>query len=293
MGFFPLNSFRVFICIRHLSHCGNRIPDEICSQKGALSGLTLPGQAAHHGSRDAGAGAGGAWSHDHRSQEAESNERWHPAAFCLFILCRNPVHATGLPMCRMGLCTSAKPMWESLTDLPRDFSTSWPSRISLRVRVSHSLSTESAAWMPQRDRRKRPYQDRKKQPHQGRRKCLMWTLKPADTKQALTFKRLRSGFLLTQLWAGTGEEQGLLCLNMETMPLNFYLFIQRKSWNQLCWWEHMVGGLQQGREDSLLGFRYHLVTFRALGWVATGDLLTYSKRICLTSQGCYIKHKSG
>lgn len=138
---------------------------------------------------------------------------------------------------------------------PGIFSTSWPSRISLRVRVSHSLCSESAAWMPQRDRRKRPYQDWKKQPHQGRRKCLMWILKPADTKQALTFKRLRSGLLLTQLWAGTGEEQGLLCLNMETMSLNFYLFIQRKSRNQLCWWEHLVGGLQQGRERLPSGFQ--------------------------------------
>lgn len=44
------------------------------------------------------------------------------------------------------------------------------------------------------------------------------------------------------------------CLNTETMSLNFYLSIP-KSQNQLCWWEHLVGGLQQGRERLPSGFQ--------------------------------------
>lgn len=43
-------------------------------------------------------------------------------------------------------------------------------------------------------------------------------------------------------------------------------------------------GYSKARRDFHLGFRYYLVTFRALGLVAASDLLTYSKRIYLTSQ---------
>lgn len=60
---------------------------------------------------------------DHMTTAARKHRAMNAGSQLPFVIlfCPRPVHATGLRMCRVGLCTSTKPMWEILHRQARGF----------------------------------------------------------------------------------------------------------------------------------------------------------------------------